>query len=275
MITDHSLPSDTSIVCITADGFGLGSDNNAWGGEILLGDLRDFENIGGIKSVDYPGGDLSAIYASRPTLGILKSRLDRDQILNVVDAAPVGPNTIMTEKTLDILIETLDRGVNTVSSTSAGRFLDSVAMVLGICSENSYDGECPMKLEAVSKETDLKIDPEYLNGRNGLLLDISDALLKIIELRKSGASRPEIAYASQWYLGTSLADIACDVAIEKGIEHVGFSGGVALNRIATKAVIDHVKQKKLVPLIHHQVPPGDGGVSIGQVAVAGARLIEQ
>ena len=274
LIVDQSLSYDTSIVCITADGFGFGIDGHAWGGEILFGDLREFKRVGGIMSVNYPGGDLSAIYASRTTLGILNGHLNRDQLLQVVDAAPIGLDTIMTSNTLDILIDTLDREINTMNSTSAGRFLDSVAMVLGVCSENSYNGECPMKLEAVAKETDLRVDPKFVNTENGLNLDISDAMLQFLELQKKGISKHEIAYAAQWYLGNSLADIACKVAIEKGVEYVGFSGGVALNRIITKAVLDRINQDNLNPLIHLNVPPGDGGISIGQVAVAGARLVD-
>jgi hydrogenase maturation protein HypF len=196
-------------------------------------------------------------------------------LFEIVDGLPVGPSTSITEQTLDMLIDALDRGINTMTSSSAGRFLDSVAMVLGVCSENSYDGECPMKLEAVSKETDLRISSEYLEREGSRYLDISDALLKIIELKKKGVSKHEIAYAAQWYLGTSLAEIACDIAINEGIEYVGFSGGVALNRVITNAVVDRVNQEKLNPLLHHQVPPGDGGISIGQVAVAGAKLADQ
>jgi len=274
MIVDHSIPSDTSIVCITVDGFGLGSDGNAWGGEILLGDLRDFDRVGGILSVDYPGGDLSAIYAARPTLGLLNGHLDKDQLFEILDGSPIGPNTIVDRQTLNMLIDTLDRGVNTMKSTSAGRFLDSVAMVLGVCSENSYDGECPMKLEAASKESDLRISAEYVTREKRSYLDTSDALLKIIDLKKNGVSRHEIAYAAHWYLGTALAEIACDVAVQEGVEHVGFSGGVALNRIITKAVVDRVNQENLNPLIHNRVPPGDGGISIGQVAFAGAKLVD-
>jgi hydrogenase maturation protein HypF len=273
MIVDQKLSSDTSIVCITADGFGLGQDGNAWGGDILSGNLRSFERVGGLIGVDYPGGDLSAEYASRPTLGILNGRLDKDEILQVVDGTLIGPDTVMTSQTMDILIDTINRRINTVNSTSAGRFLDSVAMVLGVCSENSYDGECPMKLEAVARETDLRITPEYVTTKNALDLDISDALLRFLDLKKKGISRNEIAYAAQWYLGDSLADIACGIATEKGFEYVGFSGGVALNRIITKAVLNRVKQEKLHSLIHRDVPPGDGGISIGQVAVAGAKLV--
>jgi hydrogenase maturation protein HypF len=174
--------------------------------------------------------------------------------------------------TLEIILDSISRQINTLNSTSAGRFLDAVAMVLGVCSRNTYDGECPMKLEAIAKKTDLRIHPEFRTSENGMNLETSDALLHFIELKKKGISRQEIAYAAQWYLGNSLADIACRVAKENKLEHVGFSGGVALNRIITKAVIDRVRKEKLIPLIHINVPPGDGGVSIGQAAVAGAKL---
>ncbi|MFX1481907.1 MAG: carbamoyltransferase HypF [Promethearchaeota archaeon] len=274
MIVDRFLSFDTSIICITADGFGLGEDGNAWGGEVLLGNLRTFTREGGITSVEYPGGDLSAAYASRPALGLLRNHLNQKQLLKVLDKAPISPKTKMSNQTMDILFDTIDRGINTVTSTSAGRFLDAVALVLGVCSENSYDGECPMKLEAVARETTLKIDPEFVTNDGTINLDISKALVQILDLKKKGISRQEIAYAAQWYLGSSLAEIACNVAMQSGIDYIGFSGGVALNRIITKAVLDRVHQDKLQPLFHLNVPPGDGGISIGQVAVAGANLVE-
>jgi hydrogenase maturation protein HypF len=91
-------------------------------------------------------------------------------------------------------------------------------------------------------------------------------------LEKKGVNKQEIAFAAHWYLGESLAHIASRVAERNQVRHIGFSGGVALNRIITKAVVDSIKREKLVPLIHRSVPPGDGGVSIGQVAVAAAKL---
>nr|KXH72677.1 MAG: hypothetical protein AM325_01210 [Candidatus Thorarchaeota archaeon SMTZ1-45] len=273
MIADHNLGIDTSIVCITADGYGLSMDNTGWGGEILLGDLREFKRAGGLRNVNYPGGDLSAIYAARSVTGILSESLEKNEILKIVGSAPIGPEIDMDTDSLDIILDTISRRINTINSTSAGRFLDAVAMILGICSKNSYDGECPMKLESVARKTDLRIPPEFKSMKNGLDLDIVDGLIKILELRKKGINKEEIAYAAQWYLGNSLADIACSVAKEKSLKYVGFSGGVALNRIITKAVIDQIKKENLKPLIHLNVPPGDGGISIGQVVVAGAKLI--
>jgi hydrogenase maturation protein HypF len=276
MIVDHKLPCDTSIVCITADGYGFGQDGNGWGGEILLGGLKDFRKMGGLKSVGYPGGDLTAFYAARSVVAILKSylgnSLEKDDLLRIVDSAPIGPGTEMTSNTFDILVDSLDRRISIMNSTSAGRFLDAVAMILGVSLENSYDGECPMKLEAVAKTTGLQIKPRFMETKSGLTLDTSHGLMQVLELNANGVNRQEIAYATQWYLGDSLAHIACRVAEENQVQHVGFSGGVALNRIITKAVINRINQEKLIPLIHNNVPPGDGGISVGQVAVAAANL---
>jgi len=196
----------------------------------------------------------------------------KDDLLRIVNSAPIGPDTKMTPGTLDILVDSLSRQINTMSSTSAGRFLDAVAMVLGVSLENSYDGECPMKLEALSKTTELQIEPRFMKTKAGLTLDTSHGLMQVLELKEKSVSKQEIAYAAQWYLGESLAYIACRVANENQVQHVGFSGGVALNRIITEAVIDYVNHEKLVPLIHNNVPPGDGGISIGQVVVAAAKL---
>ncbi len=278
MIVDHKLPNDTSIVCITADGYGYGQDGNGWGGEILFGGLRDFRKMGGLKSIEYPGGDFTAIYAARSVVGILKdylgNSLQRNDLLRVVNSAPIGPDTKLTSDTLDILIGSLSRRISIMSSTSTGRFLDAVAMVLGISSENSYDGECPMKLEALAKTTELRIKSQFMNTKSGLILDTSHGLMQVLELRESIKKKHEIAYAVQWYLGDALAHIACNVAKENQVKYVGFSGGVALNKIITKAVVARINEEKLTPLIHKNVPPGDGGISIGQVAVAAANLSE-
>jgi hydrogenase maturation protein HypF len=226
--------------------------------------------------VDYPGGDLTAVYAARSVVGILRNylgnSLEKDDLLRIVNSAPIGPDTKMTPDTFDILVDSLSRRISTMSSTSAGRFLDAVAMVLGVSLENSYDGECPMKLEASARTTELQIKPRFMKTKTGLTLDTSHGLMQVLELREKGVNKQEIAYAAQWYLGESLAHVACGVANENQLQHIGFSGGVALNRIITKAVISRVNQEKLVPLIHSNVPPGDGGVSIGQVVIAAAKL---
>ncbi|MFW9786645.1 MAG: hypothetical protein ACFFE2_06010 [Candidatus Thorarchaeota archaeon] len=270
---------DTSIVCITVDEYGFGMDSNGWGEEVLIGGLRDFKKVGGLKGVDYPSGDLSAVFAARSAIGILNSYLGNslernDLLLRVIESVPIAPDTRITSDILSILIDSINRQIGVMNSTSAGRFLDAVAIVLGISSMNSYDRECPMKLEAFAKPTKKQIKPRFIKSRDGLNLDTSHGLMQVHELKEQCVSEHEIAYAAQWYLGEALAYIACKVAKENQVQHVGFSGGVALNRIITRAVVNHVSRDDLIPLIHRDVPLGDGGISIGQVAVAAGNLID-
>ena len=107
------------------------------------------------------------------------------------------------------------------------------------------------------------------------ILDTTHLLLQILDFKKKGMKCSELAYAAQYSIGQGLSDIACDVAQDEGILHVGFSGGVAVNRIITRAITDQIRSYNLVPILHSLVPPGDGGISVGQVATAAAKLIEE
>jgi len=275
LIVDGLIPTDNRIVCITADGYGYGEDGTAWGGEVLVGGLREYERKGGLVAQDYTGGDLSAVYSSRAFLGIVGDELEKEKILQILDTAEVSPSQKITSDMLDILVKASKRRINTVTSTSTGRVLDSVAVALGICTQNSYDGECPMKLEAVARRSDIQLELEFNKSSYGQVLDTTHLLLQIIELKEKGMSRSELAYAAQQSIGKGLSEIACEVAQDEGILHVGFSGGVAVNHIITRAVENHIRENNLVPVLHSLVPPGDGGVSVGQVATAAARLIEE
>jgi hydrogenase maturation protein HypF len=275
IMIDGLIPYDSRIICITADGFGYGSDNSAWGGEILVGDYSDSIRRGGLKMQEYTGGDLSAVYAARSLIGIVGDSIETKRLLHILGSARIAPDTEISEKVLDVLLQAKKQNVNMIRSTSAGRFLDAVALALGVCSENTYDGECPMKLEAVARRTDIRINSQFVKSDYGLVLDTTHSLEEIIEMRNRGVSRVELAYAAQWHLGEGLARIACDVAMDEEILHVGFSGGVALNRIVTASIDHQIKKYGLVPVFHSMIPPGDGGISAGQVASTAARLVNE
>ena len=275
IMVDGLIPYDSRIICITADGFGYGSDNSAWGGEILMGDYSDSIRRGGLKVQEYTGGDLSAIYAARSLIGIIGNGIEKKKLLQLLGSSYIAPDTRISEEVLDVLLQARKQNVNTIRSTSAGRFLDAVALALGVCSENTYDGECPMRLEAVARRTDVRIDSEFVKSDYGSVLDTTHSLEEILDMREKGTSRVELAYAAQWHLGESLAKIACDIAMDEEILHIGFSGGVALNRIVTSSIEHQIRKYGLVPVFHSMIPPGDGGVSVGQVAATAARLINQ
>jgi len=171
------------------------------------------------------------------------------------------------------ILSAINQRINSIFSSSAGRFLDAAAALLQLSDTNSYDGECPMKLEAVAKKnSQISIENELVEKDGRLVLDIARSFESLLTLQQQGYHTGELAYTVQWHLGESLAKIAVDVAEREQVKYVGFSGGVALNRVITDAVVNVVASNNLVPLLHKEVPPGDGGVSIGQIGVGISRL---
>jgi hydrogenase maturation protein HypF len=268
MLVDHKMSLDTSIVCITADGYGYGPNGEGWGGDILVGNGTEFLRRGGLAPSSYPGGDLSARYAARSLIGILGNAVETEDILTVLSGLRIASDMDLSEETLSLLLRARKQDINVLRSTSVGRFLDAAAIALRICSENSYDGECPMKLEAHASNSDLTIEPSFVSNGDVIELNPVDSLIEILNLKKEGVSIPKIAYAVQRHIGHALANMACDIGDAENIEYIGFSGGVALNRIITGALVDVINSRGKRPLIHNKVPPGDAGVSAGQVAVA-------
>ncbi len=268
---DNGLNPDTSIACITADGYGYGTDSSGWGGEILFGNMSQSDRRGGLRAQKYSGGDLSARYAARAAHGILQSEMSNHEILDLLEGYPIAESQSLNRDTVDMMSSSILHDIGMVRSSSAGRFLDAASALLGVCAENSYDAECPMKLEAVARETDQRIEPSFTSSEYGRVLDTTQSLRDLLDLRRGGVAVPDLAYMIQYHLGQSLADIACEVADREGVEIVAFSGGVALNRIITQSIRNRVLDEDYTFMIHRQIPPGDGGVSVGQVATAAAR----
>ncbi len=270
LLADHSLSSNTNIVCITADGYGYGLDGTGWGGEILIGNASSSQRIGGLERHIMPGGDLSARYPARALIGFLYQDYTAEQISEIVGNAYISPGITANVNTINMVVSSINRGINVFESSSTGRFLDAVSVILGVCSENTYDGECPMKLEAIARPTEIHLE-EQVDVTDDTVVQTKSILTHILHLKRSGNhSIPELAFAAQSAIGRTLAEVACRKAEEMGLKHIGFSGGVALNRIITRAVMKVVNEYGLTCLIHRRVPPGDGGIAVGQIVVASA-----
>ncbi|NHI83250.1 MAG: carbamoyltransferase HypF [Candidatus Thorarchaeota archaeon] len=268
ILADNGLAADTNITCITADGYGYGPDGTGWGGDVLYGNAQTYERVGGLKPVLYPGGDLSARFAVRALLGIMGEELEMDEVLGMAYGKRIAANVSLNEETYRILKDAWLRNLNNIESTSTGRFLDALSVALDVCYENSYDGECPMKLESIAARSGPKIKAMFLESEGIVELDTTESLKQILKYKKEGIHCDKLAFSAQWHLGHSLAKIACDNAEKNHVEFVAFSGGVALNRIISQSIARYVSNRNLKLLLHRNVPPGDGGVSLGQVLVA-------
>ncbi|WP_135664194.1 carbamoyltransferase HypF [Halorhabdus rudnickae] len=254
-------------VVITADGTGYGPDGSIWGGEVLDASLADFERIGGLSTFSLPGGTAAIEQPARILASLLDDAARIEELLVERDA--VG-----TQSEAATVRQQIERGVNTPSTTSAGRLLDAVSALLGVCTERSYEGEPAMKLESAAVGGDVLDFEVPYDSQNGSRVVDSGQLVRDLATLASDHSTADVAATAQWALARGLADLAIGVAEDAGIDAVGFTGGVAYNDAITRTIRNRVEAAGLDFLGHDRVPPGDGGIAYGQVAVAAARNAE-
>jgi hydrogenase maturation protein HypF len=261
LMAEHNLKEAVTVVC---DGYGYGTDGEAWGGEILFctRESSKFKRLGHLEPQPLLGGDVASRYPLRVAAGMLaKAGVAVEPWLKKNSGhLPFG------ETEANVIIDQLAKGFGTVETTSCGRVLDAVSAVLGVCYERSYEGEPAMKLEsaAVNGKDALNLKP-ILHGDT---LDTT-TLLRLIFENKQKLSISDLAYSAHVYLAKGLASLAIEKALVLGVRAVGFSGGAACNQILAKVMRETVEEVGLRFLVHEAVPAGDGGVSFGQAVVGG------
>ncbi len=251
------------VIGVAFDGLGMGIDGSLWGGEFLVCDLVDFERVGHLAPVVMPGGPaavrqpwrMAAAYLDRAYDGTIPEPLDvatrHEQWGDVLTVARVGLNSPLT--------------------SSAGRLFDAVAAVLGVRDEISYEGQAAIELEQVAAATepgwyDVPIGPTL-----PLLVDGPALLREIVGDRSAGTPVDVVAARFHNSMARLVVKVCQKVRSERELNVVALSGGVFQNvRLLGQCVVG-LEQAGFEVLTHRRVPTNDGGVSLGQVAVAGAR----
>lgn len=273
LMSEHQLDE---MVVITADGVGYGEDGNIWGGEVLyLNNTGEYKNHGGLTLQPMPGGDLSTKYPIRMAMGILYNIMDTEELRNLMKT-DYSDYFKYGEKEVDITLKQLENNFNTAQTSSMGRVLDSISVLLGISKNRGYEGECSMKLESVAREGFdlLKIEPIYEIKNNKTLINTSKLLYEVVKLMKSGVGIDEIACAAQRTLAEALSKIAINTAKAYNTKIIGVTGGVFYNEYISKVVKETLTNEGYTYIQHKQTCPGDGSVSMGQCAIAGWKTQE-
>ncbi|MDR2990471.1 MAG: carbamoyltransferase HypF, partial [Burkholderiaceae bacterium] len=232
---------------LALDGFGLGEDGNAWGGELLRVEQGRAERLGHLTPLPLPGGDAAARAPWRMALALLHRLGERQRV-------PAGADA---ESAARVYLQ-IERGLNCPQTTSLGRWFDAVAGLAGICPQQSYEGEAAMKLEALAEPMAVR---ESFWRVDGLCLD----LLPLA--RRLAAERDPSAIASLWHaaLARALADWIVQAMAATGLHTVALAGGCCANQRLVQGLADALVGTPCRLLQARQLPPGDGGLSLGQI----------
>jgi len=245
---EHGL---TEYIGIAADGVGLGSDGSIWGGEVFLTQIEkrrtQTTRIGSLELQPMIGGDKASEQPPRMLFGILAKFLE-----------PADLNKFMQQfyssRELTVLRKQLASGFNVTPTSSAGRVLDATTAILEFCQERTYEGEPAITLEANSTLPYQDLEPIIKTDGKIKRLQTTPLFEYIWENRHRDSRR--LAATAQHYLAAGWWQIAKQADPDLPIV---FAGGVAYNRIIT------IYLTRRGVLVNKEIPPGDGGVSFGQL----------
>jgi hydrogenase maturation protein HypF len=287
VLAEHDLTGP--VIGLACDGTGYGTDGAIWGCECLITSLESFERFGHLAYYTLPGADKASKEAVRPVLGLLKKTYGDDFELNdfswlLERIEPDADNkskietclTTVKNRKLKIILEQLEKRINTIETSSLGRVFDAVAAMLGLGSYNHFEAQLPMALEAIIengvednydfeliRETDKPLQLNLCKTIRGVIEDIKNEL-------------PAGIVSAKFHNTLSVALLVMAKAAREGtrLNTVTISGGVFCNRYLINQLIKLLKKEGFDVLFNRDVPANDGGISVGQAAIA-ANLVKR
>ncbi|HZJ54004.1 MAG TPA: Sua5/YciO/YrdC/YwlC family protein [Myxococcaceae bacterium] len=245
---------------VAFDGTGCGPAGDLWGGEFLLFDWRGFDRRGHLRAIALPGGEAAIREPWRLGLAVLRDAgLSEQPLLGSIDP-------VRRARVGQLL-------GSAVRATGAGRWFDAVAALCGFAGAISYEGQAAIELEARAAE----VPEPYVFELVGepFAADLRPAVREMAGDLVGGRPSSEVAGRFHETMARIVAAGCGRIREASGVRTVALSGGCFQNRRLTERSLALLEADGFDVLLHRRVPPNDGGVSLGQAAIAAARLGEK
>lgn len=252
-------------ISVVFDGMGHGEDSTIWGGEFLAGDPARPRRAAHLDTVPQPGGDAAARQPWRMALSHLRHAFG--------DAPPVDAfaESLGREDGRGVL-GLLRSGNPGTPTSSMGRLFDAVASLAAGCLENGHEAQSAMKLESIVDAAESGSYPVGLLGDDPIRIDVASLVRRIVDDLGSGASPGTVAARFHAWVRDAIVAVCLRLREESGIDLVALSGGTFANALLVEGASAGLEELGFRVIVHDAVPPGDGGIALGQAAVAAARL---
>ena len=266
------------VIGVSFDGTGYGTDGTIWGGEFLRARPDGFKRAGYIRPFLQAGGDASAREGWRIAVSMIASLFSSDEAESIVASLDLcAPGVYKFQKNM------LDRKLNCVVSTSAGRLFDAVSAILRIRKSSTFEGEASMALqfaaevwnEAHPGQTE-NIPPcpaSFDRDASGAIVLPTDSLVKdIVRAKLNGADSGMLAARFHSALAAMIAKTCEVIREESALNTCALTGGVFQNRLLTTLCAGLLREAGFRVLLHGLIPPNDGGIGAGQAFAAMCHL---
>ncbi len=265
-MVDNGLQSP--VIGVVFDGTGLGSDDRIWGGEFLVADYHSFRRAAHLEYLPLPGGDAAVRRPYRIAVAYVLTLLGEEALK---PGLPFMKDVSSVE--LEIVKRQIERGVNSPLTSSMGRLFDAVSALIGIRGEIDYEGQAAIELEMAAYKVDYADAREsypysIVEDSRVWIVKVADLLSAIVEELRRGVPAAAISAKFHNTVARIVNQICQLTASDTGIDQVVLSGGVFQNRLLLRKAIDFLEGSGFQVFTHKQVPCNDGGISLGQAAIA-------
>ena len=266
VLAEHGLTGP--VIGIACDGTGYGIDGAIWGCECLIATLEKFERFGHLSYYPLAGADKASKEPIRPILGLLKQAYGG--CFNLMEFGWLLNKIEQNREKQQIILEQIEKQINTVETSSLGRVFDAVAALLGLGNFNHFEAQLPMALEAI-------IEPNVRNyydfelmetAGKPVQLDLSKMIKQLIADIQKKIPAGVISAKFHNTIGVALLAMAKQARETTKLNTVALSGGVFCNRYLTSTLSKLLNENSFRVLLNKDNPANDGGVSIGQAVIA-------
>jgi hydrogenase maturation protein HypF len=250
---------DEPIIGLAFDGTGFGTDSNIWGSEFLVCDYNNFTRYGHFDYMPIPGGDRVSKEPWRMGISLLYQAFGQGIFgLNLPLLKSAGRHKIR------LITEAIDKKINCPLSSGAGRLFDAVSAITGICEHTLFHAEAPMRLESFVEPDIDQFYPFNITDNISFL----PAIRELCEELREGINVALIATKFHNTVAESSLQMVKKIRMETGLHKVALSGGTFQNKYLLERLENKLVKDNFIVFTHTRVPCNDGGIALGQLAIA-------
>jgi hydrogenase maturation protein HypF len=268
-MVENGVDGSRPVIGVAFDGTGYGTDGAIWGGEFLIADYAGFRRAAHLSYVPLPGGDTAIRRPYRTALAHLwAAGVAWDERLQPVQAA--SP----TER--GVLACQVERGLNAVPTSSMGRLFDAVAAIAGVRQSVNYEAQAAIELEALVDDEEEEAYAWALTaGADSLHVGAGPVVRAVVADVQADVPVAIIAARFHNSVAEMVAQVCRTLRDESGLNQVALSGGVWQNVTLLARTLDRLQADGFTVYTHRLVPPNDGGLALGQAAVANFMVMRE
>ncbi|MGO8718759.1 MAG: carbamoyltransferase HypF [Acidobacteriaceae bacterium] len=251
------------LIGVAFDGTGYGTDGTIWGGEFLIADLAGFERRAHLRTVPLPGGDAAVRQPWRMALSYLRDTFGTGPLPATLQFLQNIP-----EKQVAIVDAMVARRIRSIETSSSGRLFDAVAALVGLGSEVTFEGQAAIALESAALAG---VDERYsfhIEQSEPIQLDMRPMIEEIVRDLSLGKSAGCISARFHNTVSAAIIAMCQRLRRQEQLTRVCLSGGVFQNMYLLKRTVQGLDKDGFQVFLHTLVPPNDGGISLGQAAIA-------